>query len=85
MVGCTPAGQPNNRHSEVMSEDIEQKLRAKLRERDEAYAKARAASHELWEMAEQSNLGASAIARILGVSRGAIYSWRRQKNSPVRK
>lgn len=56
-------------------------LRQAFKERDEAYAVAREKSHAFWEVVEQSPLNVSEIARALGVSRGAVYSWKRQKGN----
>lgn len=63
-----------NEASKVTLTDIQNAVKT----RNAALAKARAASHDLWVLVESSDLSVSEIARELGVTRGAVYSWLRQ-------
>lgn len=55
-------------------------LKDAAKRRDDAYTEARETSHDLWELVNNSPLNVSEIARAVGVSRGAVYSWKRQNS-----
>lgn len=55
------------------------RLKKAVAKRDRAYEKAREASHELWDLVDNSSLNITDIAQALGVTRGAVYSWKRQR------
>lgn len=67
----------------MSSNTVDAKTRMKdlAARRDQAYKTAHDLSRELWDEVAESGMGASEIAKTLGVTRATVYGWLRQREA----